>query len=108
MTSTFSIDGTITTTFEPTPMMSSYLLAFVVSDFHYISNEATMLPGETLHRIFVRSEAVTKVQYALETSENALKTMENYVNFKYELLKLDSVGIQKIFYAESWGMVAYR
>lgn len=47
-------DGTVTTTFAPSPIMSSYLLAFVVSDLDYISNEQTKATDDTLHRIYVR------------------------------------------------------
>lgn len=88
--------------------MSSYLLAFVVSDFDYISNEGTKLPGDTLHRIWVKPESNTKTQFALENSEAVLKTLEEYVGFDFELPKVDSAGIpNKGGAMENWGMVTY-
>lgn len=53
-------DGTVTTTFAPSPIMSSYLLAFVVSDLDYISNEQTKATDDTLHRIYVRFNFTSK------------------------------------------------
>lgn len=47
-------DTTVTTEFLQTPLMSTYLIGFVVSDYEFISNEATRQPGETLHAIAVR------------------------------------------------------
>jgi aminopeptidase N len=83
----------VTTTFKPSPIMSSYLLAFIVSDLKYISNDATRLEGETLHRVWVRPDSLTKAKYALENSVNALKALEEYVGFKYEIEKVDSAGV---------------
>ena len=88
-----SSDGTVTTTFEPTPLMSSYLLAFVVSDFEYITNEETKQPGDTLHRVWVRQGTKLRAQYALENSELVLKELEKYVGFPFELPKVDSAAI---------------
>lgn len=73
--------------------MSSYLLAFIVSDLESISNEATKLPTETLHRVWVRPDSLSKAPYALENSIAAVKALEEYVGFKYELPKVDSAGV---------------
>lgn len=78
------------TTFEPTPAMSSYLNAFVISDLAEIG---IAKPGETQHRIWVRSDSIDKAGYALENSVLALKALEEYTGFKYELDKVDSAGI---------------
>lgn len=88
--------------------MSSYLLAFVVSDFEYISNAKTKQQDETLHRIWVRPDSIKKAQFALDSSEAVLKTLEDYVGFKYELPKVDSAAIpNKGGAMENWGMVTY-
>lgn len=89
--------------------MASYLLAFIVSDLQHISNAETKLPSETLHRIWVRPDSLSKAAYALENSVSVLKALENYVGLKFELKKVDSAGIpNKSGAMENWGMVTYR
>lgn len=88
--------------------MSSYLLAFVVSDFKYISNEAGKAPTDTLHRVWVRPDSITKADYALENSAKVLKALEDYVGFDFVLPKVDSAAIpNKGGAMENWGMVTY-
>lgn len=105
----FSGDGTITTTFNETPRMASYLIAFIVSDLEMISNANTKLPTETLHRIWVRPDSLLKAQYALDTSVAVLKALEDYVGVPYSMTKVDSAGVpNKSGAMENWGMVTYR
>lgn len=85
--------------------MSTYLLAFVVSDFEYISNQETKGPDDTLHRIWVRPDSTEKAPFALENSALVLKALEDYVGFAYELNKVDSAAIpNKGGAMENWGM----
>jgi aminopeptidase N len=89
--------------------MSSYLLAFIVSDLEAITNEGTKGEGDTLHRVWVRPDSLSKADYALKNSEDVLKALEEYVGFKYELPKVDSAGVpNKGGAMENWGMVTYR
>ena len=97
----FSGDGTVTTEFERTPVMSSYLLAFVVSEFAVITNEETRGTRETLHRIWTKPDSISKANYALENSVKALRTLEEYCGFDYVLPKVDSAAIPgRISYGE--------
>ncbi|XP_037033807.1 putative aminopeptidase-2 [Bradysia coprophila] len=102
-------DGTATTSFGTSPVMSSYLLAFVVSDLEYVDNEDTMEPGGTLHRVWVRPDSLDKAWYAVEASDRVLQALEEYTGFDYELPKVDSAGVpNKGGAMENWGMVTYR
>lgn len=84
-------------------MMSSYLLAFVVSEFSSISNEKTRLPRETLHRIWTKPDSISKAPYALENSIKVLKALEEYCYFEYALHKVDSAAIpNKNSAMENW------
>lgn len=73
--------------------MSSYLLAFVVSDLEYVDNEETRLPGGTLHRVWVRPDSLDKAWYAVNASDQVLQALEEYTGFAYELPKVDSAGV---------------
>lgn len=96
-------DGTVTTTFDQTPIMSSYLLAFVISDLESVTNEDSKGADDTLHRVWVRPDSLSKAWFALESSELALKALEDYLGFKFELPKLDSAGIpNKSGAMENW------
>lgn len=88
--------------------MSSYLLAFVVSEFANITNELTREPKETLHRVWTKPDSISKAPFALENSVKALKALEEYCYFDYVLPKVDSAAIpNKNSAMENWGMVTY-
>lgn len=86
-----SQDGTITTSFQQSPVMSPYLLAFAVSDFALSTHQ----DGPTLHRIFARpdTDAVERSQFALRNTDLFLKELERYVRYEYELTKLDQIAL---------------
>ncbi len=73
--------------------MSSYLLAFIVSDLVYVDNENYKLPGDTLHRVWIRPDSKDKAWYAVNASDLVLKALEEYTDFDYELPKVDSAGV---------------
>lgn len=87
--------------------MSSYLLAFAVSDFEYIDNSATMNQrNETYQRIIIRADSLSKAPYALENSIKTLEALEQYVDYKYEINKLDSIGVPgKTGAMENWYVI---
>uniref|UniRef100_G3PPF0 Aminopeptidase n=1 Tax=Gasterosteus aculeatus aculeatus TaxID=481459 RepID=G3PPF0_GASAC len=97
------------TTFEPTMRMSSYLLAFIVSDFDSI--KSTMNNG-LLIRIWARRKAIEDKQgnYALNITGSILQFYESYYNATYPLSKSDQIALPD-FHAgamENWGLITYR
>ncbi|XP_077477080.1 aminopeptidase N-like isoform X1 [Stigmatopora argus] len=97
------------TTFEPTAKMSTYLLAFIVSDFSYV--ESTQQDGVQV-RVWARKKAIADGQgdYALNVTRPILKFYERYYNAPYPLPKSDQVALPD-FHAgamENWGLVTYR
>lgn len=97
------------TSFEPTQVMSTYLLAFVVCEFTYIGSE----PGaEVLIRIWARRKAIEEGQgdYALNKTGPILSFFENYYNISYPLSKSDQIALPDFSAGamENWGLITYR
>ncbi|XP_015606016.1 aminopeptidase N [Cephus cinctus] len=97
-------EDTIWTYFETTPIMSTYLVAFIVSDYGYISNV------NQTYRVWVRKNALAYAQYAYDIGLVELDLMENYTGVAYNLPKMDQAGIPDFSAGamENWGLVTYR
>ncbi|XP_040426085.1 aminopeptidase N [Cygnus olor] len=96
------------TKFLTTPKMSTYLLAFIVSQFDYVHNDS----GNVLIRIWGRPEAIKENQgaYALQVTGPILSFFEQHYNTAYPLPKSDQVGLPDFNAGamENWGLVTYR
>ncbi|KAK2867020.1 hypothetical protein Q8A67_025137 [Cirrhinus molitorella] len=105
-----TVDGTFVTrtTFAPTEVMSTYLLAFIVSDFGFIEQNI----GKLQIRIFARQEAIKagQGQYALNVTGPILKFFEKYYNVSYPPPKSDQIALPDFSAGamENWGLIAYR
>ncbi|KAL6480697.1 hypothetical protein MHYP_G00117300 [Metynnis hypsauchen] len=104
-----TVDGTAVTItrFEPTPRMSSYLLALVVSDFTNVQSIQS-----TLIRIWARRKAVADghCAYALNLTGPILQFFEDYYKVPYPLSKSDQIALPDFYFGamENWGLVTYR
>ncbi|XP_058851581.1 aminopeptidase Ey-like [Acipenser ruthenus] len=96
------------TVFQPTAKMSTYLLAFIVSDFEFIEN----MSGNVLIRIWARQKAIAQGQgdYALNVTGPILKYFESYYNTTYPLPKSDQIALPDFNAGamENWGLITYR
>ncbi|NXB65721.1 AMPN Aminopeptidase, partial [Struthidea cinerea] len=96
------------TEFNTTPKMSTYLLAFIVSQFTYVKSDSE----KTLIRIWGRPKAITEGQgdYALNVTGRILSFFEAHYNTAYPLPKSDQVGLPDFNAGamENWGLVTYR
>nr|CAD7453868.1 unnamed protein product [Timema tahoe] len=97
-------DGRIWDHFEETPYMSTYLIAFVVSDFDNVTNAVGNVT------IWQREEASPQASYALSISQPTVTAMERLIGHDYQLPKLDKVAIPDFSAGamENWGIVTYR
>ena len=98
----------VTTSFERTLPMQTYLVAFLVSDFTYIENN-----DETLrHRVYAKKQSIDAgdALYALENGELVLRKMEQHFGVPYSYTKMDQVAVPDFAAGamENWGLVTYR
>ncbi|KAJ7997845.1 hypothetical protein DPEC_G00216390 [Dallia pectoralis] len=95
------------TSFYETKRMSTYLLAFIVSDFDQINRT-----DNVLIRIYARKKAIRDGQgeYALNITGPILKFFEGYYNVSYPLPKSDQIALPDFNAGamENWGLVTYR
>ncbi|XP_063229949.1 uncharacterized protein LOC134535043 [Bacillus rossius redtenbacheri] len=91
-------------TFAQTPPMSTYLLAFIVSDFERSSD-----PGHNVS-VLHRPGAQEQVLYALNVSRPLLEFMEEFTGIPFPLPKMDEAAIPDFSAGamENWGLVTYR
>uniref|UniRef100_A0A672Y3W6 Aminopeptidase n=1 Tax=Sphaeramia orbicularis TaxID=375764 RepID=A0A672Y3W6_9TELE len=97
------------TSFRPTEVMSSYLLAFVVCEFDYISSVSDT---GVLIRIWARRKAIAEGQgnYALNKTGPILSFFEDYYDIPYPLNKSDQIALPDFSAGamENWGLITYR
>lgn len=93
--------------FAETPIMSTYLLAFIVGDLRCV--ERTTIGGTTM-RVWATRGNEDKGQFALETSIDLLEYFNDYFGIPYPLAKLDHIALPDFAAGamENWGAITYR
>lgn len=88
--------------YEESKPMSTYLIAFVVSDFECIQNGT--------FRVCTRPGAISQAKYSLKIGPQVLKFYEDFFGIKYPLPKIDMVGLPDFSAGamENWGLITYR
>lgn len=98
---------TVTTTFETTPRMSTYLLAFVYGNMGY--KEAVTKDG-VLVRAYATPNNVQFTDFALDFAVKCLEFYNEYFGIDYPLPKCDMVALPDFASGamENWGLITYR
>ncbi|MEK7617194.1 MAG: M1 family metallopeptidase [Patescibacteria group bacterium] len=93
--------------FEPTPTMSTYLLAFIVGEFENI--EVKSAKGKVV-RVFTTPGKKEQGRFALNVAVKCLDFYEDYFDIPYPLPVLDLIAIPDLASGamENWGAVTYR
>ncbi len=94
-------------TFETTPMMSTYLLAFAYGDMGY--KEATTKRGVVV-RAYATPENVQHLDYAVKFGAKCLDFYDEYFDIPYPLQKCDLVALPDFAAGamENWGLITFR
>lgn len=79
-------------TFETSVKMSTYLVAYSVSDFEY-KEEKTDTKDDVVFRIYARRDAMAQVDYAADIGRKVLKFYEDYFQIKFPLPKIDMIAV---------------
>ncbi|KOB70213.1 Aminopeptidase N-5, partial [Operophtera brumata] len=96
--------------FYPTPIMSTYLVAFMVSEFEGIEHTN----GTKEFGIFTRPEALNQTEYALDFGMKVVDALGAYFGIDYYStdahLKLDHIALPDFNAGamENWGLIKYR
>lgn len=73
------------TSFKKTAKMSSYLNAFIVSEFDFATNEDYIdVDTDIIHRVYARPEFQDKLDYAVDKSYKLLDALAKYVDIPYD------------------------
>jgi aminopeptidase 2 len=94
-------------TFNPTPLMSTYLLAFIIGELNYIETNAFRLPV----RVYApKDRDIEHGRFALELAAKTLAFYEKTFNSDFPLPKMDMVAIPDFSAGamENWGLITYR
>lgn len=99
--------GSLTTAFETTPRMSTYLLAFAFGELGY--TESRTKDGVTV-RAYATPDNVKLTEYGLSIAVRALEFFSDYFGIPYPLKKLDMLALPDFSSGamENWGLVTYR
>ncbi|XP_067653450.1 uncharacterized protein [Haliotis asinina] len=100
-------DGYQADIYQTTPVMSTYLVAFVVSDFGYITGNTSR---GLQYRVWARKNALSQLDYALDVGTKVISLYETYFNQTFPLPKQDMIAIPDFAMGamENWGLITYR
>lgn len=103
-----SSNGLTTTTFETTPKMSTYLLAFVTGPLHCV--ETKTKSGTVVRSWSAISRSKSELQYSVKEAVKILDFFTNYFGVDYPLDKCDQVALPDFDAGamENWGLITYR
>jgi len=103
-----SNDGRLVTTFETSPRMSTYLLAFVVGELQKKSGKTKTGVDVSVYATPVHP--ADSLDFALDYSIRLLEFYEDYFDIPYPLPKCDHVALPDFSSGamENWGLITYR
>jgi len=95
--------------FKETVPMSTYLLAFIVSDFASVQSPKEG-ESDVVFKIWARKGAINQANYSRDIGPKIQRWFETYFNIPFPLPKQDMVAIPDFSAGamENWGLITYR
>ncbi|KAK9465021.1 peptidase family M1-domain-containing protein [Lipomyces arxii] len=92
--------------FARTPLMSTYLLAFIVGDLRYVETTSFRIPV----RVYATPGLENQGQFSCDLAAKTIKFFEETFDMPYPLPKMDMVAIPDFSAGamENWGLITYR
>jgi aminopeptidase N len=102
-----SVEDRTVTTFEETPRMSTYLLAFAFGNLEYL--EAKTKSGVAV-RTYATPDNVQHTEFALDVAVKCLDFYNEYFDIPYPLEKCDFIALPDFASGamENWGCITFR
>lgn len=93
--------------YTPTPIMSTYLVAFVIGEFDYLQGYT---PSGLPVRVFTPLGKAEQGRFGLEVTCRCIPLYEEFFGIEYPMEKIDLVAIPEFAAGamENWGLVTYR
>ncbi|KAL2070703.1 hypothetical protein VTL71DRAFT_13729 [Oculimacula yallundae] len=105
-------DGYKVVSFEKSPVMSTYLLAWAIGDFEYIEDfTKRKYNGKHLPvRIYTTRGLKEQAQFALDHSPQIIDYYSEIFGVDYPLPKCDLIAVHEFSHGamENWGLITYR
>lgn len=97
-------DSTVWTHFDTTPVMSTYLVAFIVADYVRVSNEDGTV------NMWCPSHKAPHVKFAQEIAEASGRLLTMYTNSSHKVPKMDHAASPSFSAGamENWGLIIYK
>jgi aminopeptidase N len=109
----FEIPGWEWDHYNETVPMSTYLVAFIISDLHSLNATVMNLSTSKTNirfTVWSRAFALHQTSYAAEIGPRILHYLETYFNIPFPLPKQDMVALPDFGFSamENWGLITFR
>ncbi|KAF2085743.1 hypothetical protein K490DRAFT_46004 [Saccharata proteae CBS 121410] len=98
--------------FEKTPIMSTYLLAWAIGDFDYVEDfTRRKYNGKNLPvRVYTTKGLKEQGRFALEHAHKTVDYFSEIFRIEYPLPKVDLIAVHEFSHGamENWGLITYR
>lgn len=103
-----TVDDKLVTLFEPSPKMSTYLLAFVVGELQ--KQEATTRDGVLVRTWATPAQPAQSLAFATQFGVRTIEFFNDYFATAYPLPKADLVALPDFSSGamENWGLITFR